>query len=54
MSKEKMTEEQRKMEEYNRFMDEWQKRSTNHDVYGNGCYRPDDVALTDEEYDRFG
>ena len=54
MNQEMSAEELRKIEQYDRFMDEWQKRSTNHDVYGNDCYRPDEVALTDEEYDRFG
>jgi hypothetical protein len=23
-------------------------------LYGNNCYRPDEVALTDEEYELFG
>jgi hypothetical protein len=46
--------EQRRLEEYNRFMDEWEKRPKNRDLYGNGCYRPDEVALTDEEYEMFG
>ena len=41
-------------EEYNRFMDEWEKRPTNGELYGNNCYRPDEVALTDEEYEMFG
>ena len=41
-------------EEYNRFMDKWEKRPTNRELYGNNCYRPDEVALTDEEYEMFG
>ena len=54
MSTEKDSEEQRMIEEYNRFMDEWEKRPTNRELYGNNCYRPDEVALTDEEYEMFG
>jgi hypothetical protein len=51
---EKITEEEKRIEEYNRFMDEWAKRPTNRELYGNNCYRPDEVALTDEEYELFG
>ena len=47
-------EEQRRIEEYYRFMEEWEKRPKNRDLYGNNCYRPDEVALTDEEYELFG
>lgn len=47
-------EEAKRIEEYNRFMDEWEKRPTNGDLYGRNCYRPDEVALTDEEYEMFG
>jgi hypothetical protein len=54
MEKEMSAEEQRMIDEYNRFMDEWEKRPTNRDLYGNNCYRPDEVALTDEEYELFG
>lgn len=54
MSKEMSAEERRIIDEYNQFMDEWQKRPTNRDVYGDNCYRPDEVALTDEEYELFG
>jgi hypothetical protein len=54
MSKEMSAEELRRIEEYNRFMDEWEKRPKNRDLYGNNCYRPDEVALTDEEYELFG
>jgi hypothetical protein len=54
MSTEKDSEEQGMIEEYNRFMDEWEKRPTNRELYGNNCYRPDEVALTDEEYELFG
>lgn len=50
----KNEEEKRRIEEYNKFMDEWEKRPTNRELYGNGCYRPDEVALTDEEYEMFG
>jgi len=48
------TEEQRRIDEYNRIMDEWERRPTNRELYGNNCYRPDEVALTDEEYEMFG
>ena len=48
------SEEEKRIEEYNRFMDEWEKRPKNRDLYGNNCYRPDEVALTDEEYELFG
>ena len=48
------SEEEKRIEEYNRFMDEWEKRPTNRELYGNNCYRPDEVALTDEEYELFG
>jgi len=51
---EKMTKEEKRIEEYNKFMDEWAKRPTNRELYGNNCYRPDEVALTDEEYEMFG
>ena len=47
-------EQERMEEEYSRFMDEWAKRPTNRELYGNNCYRPDEVALTDEEYEDFG
>ena len=47
------TEEQRRIDEYNRIMDEWERRPTNRELYGNNCYRPDEVALTDEEYALF-
>lgn len=40
--------------DYDRFMDEWERRPTNAQLYGRNCYRPDEVALTDEEYERFG
>jgi len=50
---EKNEEEKRRIEN-KRFMDEWEKRPTNRDLHGNGCYRPDEVALTDEEYEMFG
>jgi hypothetical protein len=48
------SEEEKRIEEYNRFMDEWAKRPTNRELYGNNCYRPDEVVLTDEEYEMFG
>lgn len=44
----------REIAEYNRFQDEWDRRPTNADLYGRNCYRPDEVALTDEEYERWG
>lgn len=40
--------------DYDRFMDEWERRPTNAQLYGRNCYRPDEVALTDEEYELFG
>jgi hypothetical protein len=55
MMKEKDNEENRRLEEEDRiFWEEWTKRPTNGDLYGRNCYRPDEVALTDEEYERFG
>jgi hypothetical protein len=51
---EKISKEEKRIEEYNRFMDEWAKRPTNRELHGNNCYRPDEVALTDEEYELFG
>jgi hypothetical protein len=52
---EKDSEEQRRIEEENRrFAEEWANRPTNRDLYGDYCYRPDEVALTDEEYELFG
>lgn len=54
MRKTEEEKEQERIEEYNRFMDEWAKRPTNRELYGNNCYRPDEVALTDEEYELFG
>lgn len=54
MRKTEEEKERERIEEYNRFMDEWAKRPTNRELYGNNCYRPDEVALTDEEYELFG
>ena len=54
MRKTEEEKERERIKEYNRFMDEWEKRPTNRELYGNNCYRPDEVALTDEEYEDFG
>lgn len=37
-----------------RFQAEWDKRPLRGEKYGWNCYRAHEVALTDEEYDRWG